>query len=779
MRKILYLGAEIHCWFLRLASIAAAAGAKRLQTTAAATTILSIAFREPHRRKTLVLLVTVQAFILLLLLLQPNFEARLEANAIRPDNGYAYRVELKGLPPWGYRIDSDRSMFANAGLAGIRGKPVGPALVDYYSQSTLIVLQDDRPLGPANALLARIRADGGGSFSHWEDALYFSTPDNTDPRIDGHAYSIRAELTLNTWLSTTLLSAFVAIAAVLFWMCRQWLQTHIHIGHIKLTALVVMLAMAPWAWSGPIVWMWDFLSASGNYALLGSYLLLVVATFAGLGVAPFLQNDRLRSPIAIILLAGFAADRSIFALSGEHSTLQLMQTLVREYREASSAYSTYGYTIGVNCIIPAMLLVTFMMRPPDGWKLRSRYSVLIFGALIGAIGLTRISSYAAYGVPSPLAVPAQLLVSPFYFSDEGREPAPIQYAGAFEPAFKKVIMVVDESVRGDYLGLNNPAYDNTPYLRSASDAIINFGVATSTHNCSAPSRLIMRLGLQPWQLPDTKESWKRAPSIWQYAHKAGFKTVFIDAFKNAYEYHSYMGPLEARMIDVWSKVPYKEVSYEKDPLIAEALIDVLKNEGPMLIYVNKLGIHFPYYQKYPHDIRYDSSSLVSSLPLDAARRRIVADYHKAIRWSVDEFFAKVLPVIGPDTLLIYTSDHGQALFEGGYDFQHCSFTSRVHPGEAMVPLFISAGPGRFAERLKKQASIGFNEATLFEVFPTLLLAMGYAEDWVSRAYGPSLLQFPLGKPREMLIGEFFDPGAFWVNIDEKIQKEQLRQAVRR
>jgi glucan phosphoethanolaminetransferase (alkaline phosphatase superfamily) len=229
-----------------------------------------------------------------------------------------------------------------------------------------------------------------------------------------------------------------------------------------------------------------------------------------------------------------------------------------------------------------------------------------------------------------------------------------------------------------------------------------------------------------------------------------------------------MNAAEAQAIDLsFSKVGQPE--YQRDVAVADTLLDLLKNDEPMFMYVNKYGTHFPYSTKYPPDLEYDSSPLVVRLPLDTARRNIVADYHKAIRWSVDSFFAKILPIIGgrPDTLMIYTSDHGQALFEGGYDFQHCSSNPGLHWGEAMVPIFMSAGPGRFATRLKEQAMLGINQATHFEIFPTLLTSMGYAEDWVHESYGPSLLKLPLGRQRELLVGAFYSPGAYWIKLGEK------------
>jgi len=718
-----------------------------------------------------------QAVIFLLLFWHPNFEYRINPPAIEHENGYAYYVLLSNYGPIGYRlvdkieaaemIDGAKGDMDGDGAKLVTKCP-NSGMAEICSQSTLVVLQDGRPLGPANVLLNTIRARGGGSFTHWRETLYFSTPNNTDPRADGHTYSIRGEYALDTRLWTGLLVIFAALLAVLFWVLRVWFQAQI--GPIKVLALTTMLAMAPWAWTDSIVENFRVLFTPHSLPLLSFYLLVLLVCFLGLAVTAFLRHDRLRISITLVLLAGFIVDRAIFSLSGWHSTLELMQTLIREYREAPNVFSSYAYTITVNCIIGIALALAFMVRPPDRWAFRSRYSAIVIGALLGAIALTRISSYSAYALPSPFAVPAQVVVAPLFSPSEARTREAVQYARALRPAFNKIIMIVDESVRGDYLGLNNPAYDNTPYLRlaHANDVIINFGVATSTTNCSAASRLIMRIGLQRHQLPDTEGSWRHQPSIWQYAQKAGFKTVLIESFRSFGSYHSYMNAAEAKTIDLsFSHAGQQE--YQRDVAVADNLLDLLKNDGPMFIYVNKYGTHFPYSTKYPPDFNYDASSLVAKLPLDITRRNIVADYHKAIRWSVDGFFAKILPVIGgrPDTLMIYTSDHGQALFEGGYDIQHCSSNPGLHSGEATVPIFASAGPGQFATRLKEQATLGIGQATHFEIFPTLLTAMGYSEDWVHRSYGSSLLKLPLGRQKELLVGAFYSPGAYWIKLGEK------------
>ena len=46
------------------------------------------------------------------------------------------------------------------------------------------------------------------------------------------------------------------------------------------------------------------------------------------------------------------------------------------------------------------------------------------------------------------------------------------------PIFNKIVMIMDESVRGDYLSLNDATHNTTPFLK-ATNHLVNFGVAIS------------------------------------------------------------------------------------------------------------------------------------------------------------------------------------------------------------------------------------------------------------------------------------------------------------
>lgn len=69
--------------------------------------------------------------------------------------------------------------------------------------SELVLYEDGTPLGKAHSSHDRIRQEGNGAYSHWENTLYFSSRDNSDPRKNNKTYSINFKKE-NTILSVDL-----------------------------------------------------------------------------------------------------------------------------------------------------------------------------------------------------------------------------------------------------------------------------------------------------------------------------------------------------------------------------------------------------------------------------------------------------------------------------------------------------------------------------------------------------------------------------------------------
>lgn len=59
----------------------------------------------------------------------------------------------------------------------------------FWRRSPLRLYEDGKLIGPAHALHCRIRAEGRGLYSYWQDQVLFSTSDNSNPNGNGQVYS--------------------------------------------------------------------------------------------------------------------------------------------------------------------------------------------------------------------------------------------------------------------------------------------------------------------------------------------------------------------------------------------------------------------------------------------------------------------------------------------------------------------------------------------------------------------------------------------------------------
>jgi membrane-anchored protein YejM (alkaline phosphatase superfamily) len=124
-------------------------------------------------------------------------------------------------------------------------------------------------------------------------------------------------------------------------------------------------------------------------------------------------------------------------------------------------------------------------------------------------------------------------------------------------------------------------------------------------------------------------------------------------------------------------------------------------------------------------------------PTDTSEARINS-YRNAVRWSVDGFFEKFFKEIDLDrTLMIYTSDHGQAFDPQG--LTHCSVED-PDPREAVVPLFVATDDAVLSQGFAEAAARGGPGQSHFSIIPTILQLFGYDLRDLGRPLATSLLQ---------------------------------------
>ncbi len=368
-------------------------------------------------------------------------------------------------------------------------------------------------------------------------------------------------------------------------------------------------------------------------------------------------------------------------------------------------------------------------------------------------------------------IPAKV---PFQFYQAARLPIyrgkrdPVEIVSNADRRQELLIFIVDESIRGDALGLNGFAFDTTPFLSSLGSRLLNYGVASSMTNASAGTHILLQTGFGLDEIDDaTNVSVYKRPNLFQYARSAGYGTVYIDGQLKGSRLQNYMRGTDFEFIDryhqIRSEFPGIEL-WEIDQKIARLIGEIARERSgePTFFYVIKSGAHFPYRDSYPPDLEPPAPLPGHVIDVEAMAADEIGtlrlEYYSAARWAVDEFFRTLLPGIeGLNGSVLYTSDHGQALRENGDWATHGNSIATLPMG--LVPLWLIpfGASTAFVESLAApNLARNSGRASHFALFSTLLVLAGYDRDAAHRRYGESLFDELTGR-RVFLSG--FYPGA--------------------
>ena len=146
-----------------------------------------------HWRVLTSLLIVFNLAIIAFVSFTPDLTATIDKSAIVPEIGAAYSASLPHGPGGLYQMRSDTN-----------ASPL---------RSRLTLTEDGRPVGPAHVVHDDIRAHGGGRYSHWGYGLIFSTPDGSDPRVNGRTYVVASPTAVRTPLRIALLAVLLLVHA--------------------------------------------------------------------------------------------------------------------------------------------------------------------------------------------------------------------------------------------------------------------------------------------------------------------------------------------------------------------------------------------------------------------------------------------------------------------------------------------------------------------------------------------------------------------------------------
>ncbi len=305
-----------------------------------------------------------------------------------------------------------------------------------------------------------------------------------------------------------------------------------------------------------------------------------------------------------------------------------------------------------------------------------------------------------------------------------------------------IVFVLDESVRGDHLSLNGYSRETTPYLKELfqQKLLFNWGITVSGATCSVQSHNTTIVGLKPDDIPYINDRMKRFPTIFQYAKASNYKTYYLDGQKDIF----WGGiPNDLKDIDVWLKVNefHNENSaiWEIDFNMAKRINKIITSSTGNFIFVYKRGNHNPYNLNYPQNATQWMPTENSYYALPEKQSELVNSYDNGLRFNLDTFFKFLVSDyknIPNNTTIIYTSDHGDTLGEGGLNNPHCG----DNLVEANVPLFMLGN---------RETTPDTNfKASHANIFATILDLMNYPESLRKYDYALSLLKAKASDSKE-------------------------------
>ncbi|MCC6147657.1 MAG: sulfatase-like hydrolase/transferase [Anaerolineaceae bacterium] len=294
-----------------------------------------------------------------------------------------------------------------------------------------------------------------------------------------------------------------------------------------------------------------------------------------------------------------------------------------------------------------------------------------------------------------------------------------------------IILIIDESIRSDHLSLNGYERPTTPFLEALAERsglVYNWGEAASGGTCSPISNALIISGVRPSH--ENKNSAaanaQRLPTIFHYAHAMGYKTFYIDG-QTDYLWNG-LTANDLAVVDEWLNTRQFGSDEQVDLRAAEWMRAQVSETTGSFIVLNKKGVHFLYETSYPPE-----EAVWGPVPTDYREQpELVRNvYDNGVLYNVDVFFERLLAdgdALLENTVIIYTSDHGETLFEDGVDWLHCNYTHM----EAAVPLLVI---GRLAQ--PPDTSYPASHGNLL---PTALDLMGVPESAFASQYAPSLLR---------------------------------------
>jgi glucan phosphoethanolaminetransferase (alkaline phosphatase superfamily) len=485
---------------------------------------------------------------------------------------------------------------------------------------------------------------------------------------------------------------------------------------------------------------------AGRLQTLLPFIAIWGVAVAALIIAALQPNLWVRGFWALVTAISAAASWGYASASNSQLNVFEILSLWNARHEADRAANFYVHHVMLALAVLAagfivMMLPGTLRGKAAKWLTRLAWVPVVPIAMIAGIVLMK-SGGGSQGMPSQFSTIALGSLAGEKIATQGSvSRGEVTWQPSAMAHRTNIVMLIDESVGADFIDLT-PGNPHTPNFAKHAAQFVNYGRAASGGNCSNYSNSILRMAASRSNLVDSINA---SPTLWQFAKKAGYRTVFIDAqagnISDPGLMQNFMTMKERESIDVFHAIRGVE-SYKADGMLADLIAKELQSNQPTFIYANKNGAHFPYDDSYPaSETHYHPSTAEAGADTDESR---MASYRNAVAWSVDLFMDKLLTTTNfSNTTLLYTSDHAQTFNRN--TLTHC-IVDNPDPFMGVVPLMVMTPDAADRAALEKGAALLKGRASHFQIAPTVLSWMGYAPADIATRYDENLYSATTHEP---------------------------------
>jgi glucan phosphoethanolaminetransferase (alkaline phosphatase superfamily) len=325
-----------------------------------------------------------------------------------------------------------------------------------------------------------------------------------------------------------------------------------------------------------------------------------------------------------------------------------------------------------------------------------------------------------------------------------RHPPYVPAVSAAPSARRNVLFVLTESVRFDAVcTARAPGCTRSPFTDQVAQGRVPLLQMRSNSSTTAISFGVLLSGLPP---TETRDAIHTAPLLFDYAHAAGYDTAYWTSqhlmFAHSEEF--------VRDLPVSRRCGATDLDTDADIDMGaddRLLTDRVKRELPLMrepwfAVVHYSSTHFPY-----RVAEGDEPFQPSSTSKDPDDNAMLMNHYQNAVYAQDRTIADLLAsmrasLVGPRTVVVYTSDHGEAFREHG----QLGHTGAVLEEEIHVPAWIDAPAPTLASGERAALERAGAEITWHvDLAPTMLDLLGLASSpelshFRSKMIGHSLLR---------------------------------------